>query len=258
MITGIGLVTPIGQDFKTFEHRLFAGHSAVAPITHFDATPFSVRNACEVSGEDYWGAIPEHHHEHLRRLNERSVSQAMGAAYKALIDAKSPSHIGQIVYGTGLSSVSIRELRQDCIPYLAPQTLEMKYGDVRVYGTSPHEFVSPLRHDMSHPLDLLNRDLHIHTPHITHFSACAAGAGAIGHAHDLIRSGQHRQILVGASDSMIHPYGLIPFERLGATSTTLDPNNASKPFDQARNGFVMGEAAVFFVLESLESAASEV
>ena len=107
---------------------------------------------------------------------------------------------------------------------------------------------------MNLPLDLLSEYAGYPLEQITHFSACAAGAAAIGHSLDLIRFGQRERILVGAADAMIHPYGLIPFAKLGATSTVVDPTQAAMPFDKDRSGFVMGETAAFFILEDEASA----
>jgi 3-oxoacyl-[acyl-carrier-protein] synthase II len=104
------------------------------------------------------------------------------------------------------------------------------------------------------PLRLLGDHLGQAGPRAVHFSACAAGAAAVGHAADLIRRGETTVALAGAADSMVHPFGLLPFILLGATSLNTDPETAARPFDQSRDGFVMGEGGAFFVLEPLSRA----
>ncbi len=253
LVTGVGLVSPLGLDFETFRKQIRLGMSAVGPITHFDAEKFAVRNACEVQSEDWWTRLPPSIRAELATVSERSASFAVSAALSALQDAAIDSTPDILVYGTGLSSVSIPELNQDCLPYLTTEKPYLDFKRVKVGAEATH-FVSPHRHRMSLPLEILNKHWGKSIEQRIHFSACAAGAGAIGHGLDLVRSGTQTTALVGASDAMIHPYGLIPFSKLGATSTIEDPALAARPFDKERSGFVMGETAAFFVLESEESA----
>ena len=253
LVTGVGIVSPLGLDFDTFRRRVRSGESAVAPITHFDAEHFAVRNACEVQSDEWWTRIPASIRTQLAAVNERSASFAVSAALSAIEDARLHDTPDILIYGTGLSSVSIPELNQDCLPYLISEKPYLDFGQV-VVNSKTTQFVSPHRHRMSLPLEILCNHWSKAVEQYIHFSACAAGAGAIGHGIDLVRSGAKQTALVGASDAMIHPYGLIPFSKLGATSTVSDPTMAARPFDRERSGFVMGETAAFFMLESEQSA----
>lgn len=253
VVTGVGVVSPLGLEFDTFRTALKSGACAVGPIAQFNAEHFSVANACEVRSNAWWKRLPESVKQELSCVNERSASFAVSAALSAMNDAKLDTPPDMLVYGTGLSSVSIPELNQDCIPYLQSEKPHLDFSKVQVHSDST-QFVSPHRHRMSLPLEVLCKYWSRSIEQRIHFSACAAGAGAIGHGMDLVRSGTKSQVLVGASDAMIHPYGLIPFAKLGATSTITDPDLAARPFDKDRSGFVMGETAAFFLLESEQSA----
>jgi 3-oxoacyl-[acyl-carrier-protein] synthase II len=253
VVTGVGIVSPLGLDFDSFRRALRSGESAVGPIGQFNAEHFSVPNACEVRSNLWWNRMPESVKQQLSSVNERSASFAVSAAMSAMEDSKLDAPPEIVVYGTGLSSVSIPELNQDCIPYLKAEKPYLDFRGVEVHSKSA-QFVSPHRHRMSLPLEVLCKHWSQSIEQRVHFSACAAGAGAIGHGMDLVRSGVKTHVLVGASDAMIHPYGLIPFSKLGATSTISDPSLAARPFDKERSGFVMGETAAFFLLESEQSA----
>ena len=253
VVSGVGLVSPLGSTFTAFRQSIRDGLSGVAPISHFDATQFVVKNACEVQDDNWWSRLPPQLRSKLETVNERSANFAVSAALEALRDAQFSEVPDAILYGTGLSSVSVEELAQDCLPYLTGATPALDFENVRVFDDQT-EFVSPHRHRMTLPLEILLQEWGATVEHYVHFSACAAGAAAIGHGMELIRSGAKDLVLVGASDAMIHPYGLIPFAKLGATSTEIEPRSAARPFDKERSGFVMGETAAFYVLESAAHA----
>ncbi len=249
-ITGVGLRTPLGDTLADFSERLRAGHSATGAIQAFDATRFPVRNACEVA--NFALDVPDALRAAIEGLDDRKAELALSAAMAAVQDFGGlPAEAG-LVYATGLSSVSVTELSQDCAPFI---TAEGAF-DYAAFGAAPTpgRQQAPLRHQVDRPLHLLREHLGLTGPSACHFSACAAGAAAIGHAADLVRRGEADCVLAGAGDSMVHPFGMLPFILLGATSTETDPSRAGRPFDKDRDGFVMGEAGAFFVLERLETA----
>ena len=251
-IVGIGLRTPLGNDFATFGRRLLAGESAVAPLTLFPRAGFPVQLACEVADVQS-GALPDTLRAAFEGLDDRKGELAVAAGWAAVDDAGFvlPPETA-LVYATGLSSVSLEELEEDCLPFV---TADARYDHAAFGRASPQPHPqAPTRHDVERPARLLAEHLALHGPRSTHFSACAAGAAAIGQGIDLLRRGDAPVVLVGAADSMIHPFGLLPFILLGATSPNADQSVAARPFDQARDGFVMGEAGVFFVLEPLSRA----
>jgi 3-oxoacyl-[acyl-carrier-protein] synthase II len=251
-ITGIGLRTPLGASTATFIERLIAGVSAVAPIQAFPRAGFPVQLACEVPDFDP-DALPEALAAQMRGLHDRKGELAIAAALAAVADFGEALPPGAaLIYGTGLSSVSLRELEEDCLPFLdaAGRFDYARFGLARP-PVSPQ---APRRHAVERPIDLVSAHLGLSGPRAHHFSACAAGAAALGHATDLLRRGEAEVALVGAADSMVHPFGLLPFILLGATTPNTDPATAARPFDQHRDGFVMGEAGVFYVLEPLARA----
>ena len=252
-ITGIGLRTPLGNDFGGFARRLMAGESAVGPIRGFDATHFPVKNACEAD----LGSLPEGLAEALRGLDDRKTDFAVGAALDAVADhGEAPEGLG-VIYATGLSSVSVRELEQDSLPYVRDaQTFDYAaFAEAQHSGSQPvGSSQAPWRHLVHRPIDLLVEHLGINGPTACHFSACAAGTAAVLHAADIIRRGEAEVMLAGGADSMVHPFGMLPFILLGATSLETNPDRAGRPFAPDRDGFVMGEGGAFFVLEPLDRA----
>ena len=251
-ITGIGLRTPLGRSFDEFKRRLLSGESAVGPIRAFDASAFPTRLACEISDHDLEHLPPELA-EAFRGLDDRKGELALAAALDALRDHGEALPAGAaLTYGTGLSSVSRRELCADALPYVDAAG-RFDYERFASHPPArPHQ--APRRHDVDRPMALLRAHLGLSGPYTGHFSACAAGAAAIGHAADQVRRGEVEVALAGAADSMIHPFGLLPFILLGAASPNSDPKKAARPFDKHRDGFVMGEAGVFFVLEREDRA----
>ncbi|MCB9536327.1 MAG: hypothetical protein H6704_08685 [Myxococcales bacterium] len=251
-ITGVGLATPLGSRFDAFRDALLAGRSAVAPIRAFDATGFPVRNACEVPDFDPAARLPADLYAAVRGQDDRKTELALAAAVDALADHGAVDAGAGVVFGTGLSSVSLAELAQDLVPFV---TADHRF-DYAAFGArpTPKDAQAPARHTVDRVLPLLAAHAGLGGPRHGHFSACAAGTAAIGHALDLVRRGAAPMVLAGGGDSMVHPFGLLPFILLGATSPQVDPARAGRPFDQARDGFVMGEGAAFFVLEPLHAA----
>ncbi|MEZ4475156.1 MAG: beta-ketoacyl synthase N-terminal-like domain-containing protein [bacterium] len=236
-ITGIGGVTPLGHDFERFTARLLAGESAVAPIRGFDAPGFPVRLACEVVDAP---PLPDQLAAAFAGLDDRKGELAAGAALAAVADHGGLPAGAGLIYATGLSSVSVAEIDQDSLPFLK-ENGEFDYAAFAAAPPAPRP-QAPARHLVSRPADLIAAYFGLR-PRAQHFSACAAGAAAIAHAAELIRRGEAEVMLAGGADSMVHPFGLLPFILLGATTTEADPRRAGRPFEADRDGFVMGEGA---------------
>ncbi|MEE2787650.1 MAG: beta-ketoacyl synthase N-terminal-like domain-containing protein [Myxococcota bacterium] len=249
-ITATGFCTPLGDDLDGFQNALMGGHSAVKAIDAFDATQFPVKNACEATlpSEDALQALDERFAE-LRRISDRKSELALIAALRAKA-AHGDLHEPSVIFGTGLSSVSTRELEEDCFPYFGA---DGQFDYDALSQTSAHTSgQSPRRHQVDRIVKHLVRGSDAY--HATHFSACAAAGAALAHGMERLRRGADKIVLAGGADSMIHPFGLVPFIRLGATSTEPNPRRAGRPFDKDRDGFVMGEGGVFFVLEPAAQA----
>jgi 3-oxoacyl-[acyl-carrier-protein] synthase II len=253
-ITGLGLVTPVGNDVAATWHALVAGRTGVAPITHFDASGFPVRIAAEVKGFDPRHAIED---RKCLKLADRSHALALAAAEEALRDAGirpegSNATRWACVVGSGKAGLGFRELgevHRHCAPdgHFHPDRL-LTEG----FAMDPLAFC---RSQTCAGLALLLQRFGIRGYATSVHTACASGSQAVGTAMKLIRRGTADYALAGGFDSMIHPIGLASFCLLGALSTDNEtPERASRPFDATRNGFVLGEGAGLLVLEAWDAA----
>ena len=253
-ITGLGLVTPVGNDVAATWHALVAGRTGVAPITHFDASGFPVRIAAEVKGFDPRHAIED---RKCLKLADRSHVLALAAAEEALRDAGirpegSNATRWACVVGSGKAGLGFRELgevHRHCAPdgHFHPDRL-LTEG----FAMDPLAFC---RSQTCAGLALLLQRFGIRGYATSVHTACASGSQAVGTAMKLIRRGTADYVLAGGFDSMIHPIGLASFCLLGALSTDNEtPERASRPFDATRNGFVLGEGAGLLVLEAWDAA----
>jgi len=253
-ITGIGLVTPVGNDVATTWAALDGVQSGAAPITLFDASGFPTRIAAEVKGFDDSAITAPR-----KFLNQANRSQrfALAAAEQAMRDSGiEPQDADRdrwgCAVGTGMMGVSFDELAQVQRHSAPDGTL-----DPHRLLTDP-EAADPLafcRSQSTAGLALLTRRFGIRGYSTSVHTACASGGQAIGTALKLIRRGAVDRALAGGFDSMISPVGLAGFCLLSAVSTDNEtPERASRPFDATRNGFLLGEGAGFVVLEEWEAA----
>jgi 3-oxoacyl-(acyl-carrier-protein) synthase len=253
-ITGIGLVTPVGNDVATTWAALDGVKSGAAPITLFDASGFPTRIAAEVKGFD--DAAITAPRKFLNHAN-RSQRFALAAAEQAMRDSGIEPHNADrdrwgCAVGTGMMGVSYDELAE-VQRHSAPDGV-----------LDPHKLLAdpeaadPLsfcRSQSTAGLALLTRRFGIRGYSTSVHTACASGGQAIGTALKLIRRGAVDRALAGGFDSMISPVGLAGFCLLSAVSTDNEtPQRASRPFDATRNGFLLGEGAGFVVLEEWEAA----
>jgi len=253
-ITGVGLVTPVGNDVATTWSALLAGRSGAAPISLFDASGFTTRIAAEVKGFDP-GVITAD--RKLVKFANRSHRFALAAAEQAIADAgiaptaQDGDRWGCSV-GTGMMGVDFRDLA-------AVHDHSAPGGDLEAarllddpVAADPMVFC---RSQSTAGVALLTRRFGIRGYSTSVHTACASGGQAIGTALKLIRRGAVDRALAGGFDSMISPVGLAGFCLLSAVSADNDtPERASRPFDATRNGFVLGEGAGFLVLEEWEAA----
>jgi len=253
-ITGLGLVTPVGNDVATTWAALLAGRSGGAPITVFDASGFPVRIAAEVKGFPADGGLPD---RKLAKLTNRSHRFALAAAEQALADAgiaPTPATATRwgCAVGAGMMTYDFADLAST--HRHAAQTgeldaLRMLSDDA---ANDPLVFC---RSQATAGISLLTRQFGIEGYATSVHTACASGGQALGTALKLIRRGAVDYALAGGFDSMISPVGVAGFCLLSALSPDNDaPLEASRPFDVTRNGFLLGEGAGFVVLEEWESA----
>ncbi len=254
-ITGLGLVTPLGNDVASTWNGLMDGRSGVGPITVFDASGFPTRIAAEVRNFDPDAAGDRK----LLKLAGRQHRFALAAAAQAIAAAgaaptKRDGARWGCVVGSGMISADFSALEELHRRFVKDDRLND--GLLGREGLSsvadPIEFC---RTQTVAGLSLLTHRFGIRGYTATVHTACASGGQALGTALNAIRAGWADRILAGGFDSMVHPLGLSGFCLLGALSTDNDsPQTASRPFDRTRNGFVLGEGAGFLVLEEWEAA----
>ena len=253
-ITGIGLVTPVGNNVATTWAALDGAKSGAAPITLFDASGFTTRIAAEVKGFDEGAIVAP---RRFLKFGNRSHRFAVAAAEEAMRDAAiEPTDADGdrwgCAVGTGMMGVDFGDLS-------AVQRHSASDGELHPERLlSDAAAADPLafcRSQSTAGVALLTRRFGIRGCATSVHTACASGGQAIGTALKLIRRGAVDRALAGGFDSMISPVGLAGFCLLSAVSTDNDsPERASRPFDATRNGFVLGEGAGFVILEEWEAA----
>jgi 3-oxoacyl-[acyl-carrier-protein] synthase II len=255
VVTGLGCVTPVGNDVKTMWESLRSGANGVGSISHFDATNFPTKFAAEVKNFD----LAKHYDRPERfDLAGRNVKFAVAAAMQAVKDSGildtplDPTQFG-VYLGAG-------EGQQDFAIFMNMIAQARSNGalDVEKFIKSGLERLDPqqeLEQEPNMPSGHLASLFDAQGPNLNCLTACAASSQAIGEATEIIRRGDADVMLSGGAHSMIHPFGVTGFNLLTALSTRNgDPKHASRPFDKDRDGFVLGEGAGMLVLEELERA----
>jgi 3-oxoacyl-[acyl-carrier-protein] synthase II len=240
VITGMGAVTPLGNDLPTTWRRLVAGESGVDRIHAFDPSPFTVQIAAEVKDDyDPTGAAAA---KELRKL-DRNVLFALSAAKEAVEDSGlngfDPERVG-VVVGNCIGGFNELMRQYDVLRERGPDRV------------SPTFLANVLVDSASGQIAI---ELGLRGPNYAVVSACATGSHAIGEAAELVRHGDADIILAGGTEGCIHPLILAGFCMMrGLATGNGNPQGAARPFDALRDGFVMGEGAAVMVLEELEAA----
>jgi len=253
-ITGLGMVTPVGNDVPTSWANLQTGRSGLGTIQHFDASGFPVRIGAAVKNFD---AATIFDNPKLLKHATRPHRFALAAAEEALTDAgirptATDAQRWGFCVGAGMMAMDFSELQ-------AAQKVIAADGDFHadklLAEDYPADPVAFSRNQTNSGLALLTRHFGIQGYATAVHTACASGGQALGTALKVMRRGQADYVLAGGFDSMLNPTGLSAFCLLGALSTDNDaPQHASRPFDATRNGFVLGEGAGFLVLENWDAA----
>jgi len=241
VITGMGCLSPLGNDTQSSWEAAIAGKSGAGPITHFDASQHETKFACEVKGFDAGALLGRKEARRMDRYTQFAVAasgQAIEHAQLKITDANR-DRIGVFI-GTGIGGIGTLMAEADVYrergpkrvsPFLVPMMLpDSAGGQVAIsYG--------------------------IRGPNLGLISACATGSNAIGEAAEVIRRGAADVMLGGGAEAAIVALAMAGFNVMGAISTRNDaPEKASRPFDKDRDGFVAGEGAAVLVLESEEHA----
>ena len=241
VVTGLGIISPVGNEVDTFWQALLAGKSGIGPLTTFDASAFDSRIAGEVKGFDSLQYIEP---KEVRRM-EKFVQYAVAAAKQAAVDSRlelskeDTTRIGVLI-GSGIGSLRIIE---------EEHKIYLEKGPSRL---SP--FLIPML-IVNEAAGHVSITLGLKGPNSCVATACASGSHALGDAFRVIQHGDADIMFAGGTESCITALGVGGFCALKALSKRNDePQRASRPFDKLRDGFVMAEGAGLVVLEFLEHA----
>lgn len=245
VVTGIGLITPIGNSLEETWASLLEGKSGAAPITHFDCSQFATRFGCEVKGFDAGAWFDKREIKHLDRFLQFGVPAAMMAVRDAgFVDGKAPEQEADrwgVYLGAGLGGLRTIE-----------DTLLSTKAKGPRYGISPYFVTDIIINELP---GMVSIRLGATGPNLSHVSACATGAHSVGEAMRAIRHDYADVMIAGGAEATISVLGVGGFNAMRAMSTRNDePERASRPFDKDRDGFVIGEGAGVLVLEELEHA----
>lgn len=241
VVTGIGLVTPVGSDRKSTWDSLLAGRSGIDYISLFDAEGFTSRIAAEVDGFDGAALLGRREAKRLDRFSQFAAVASLEALEDAGIDMATEdqdrvgvligSGVGGIITITEQHNVMLNKGPKRVSPFLVPMMLgDMASGQVSMM-------------------------IGAKGPNFSTVSACATGADSIGEALEMIRRGRADVVIAGGTEAAVCEISVAGFNSCMALSTRNDnPQGASRPFDSGRDGFVLGEGAGVLVLESIEHA----
>ena len=241
VVTGLGAVTPLGNSLNEYWEGLLNGRSGIAPISLFDAS----RHACQIAGE-VKGFDP---HDYVSRKEAKRMDRfaqfGVAASKQALEDAKfeindlNAEQVG-VMIGTGVGGLKVLEDQQEiylnrgpsrCSPFMIPMMIANMAAGLAAIHTGAKG------------------------PNSCTVTACAAGSHAVGDAFRLVQRGYAQAMICGGTEAAVTPLGTAGFASARALSSrNSEPTKASRPFDQDRDGFVMGEGAGILLLEELEHA----
>jgi 3-oxoacyl-[acyl-carrier-protein] synthase II len=240
VITGVGAVTPLGNDAETFWENLVAGQSGAGPITAFDSSEFAVHFACELKEFDPTTWIERRKARRMDRFAQMILAAARMAEQDSGIDVEAETERTGVSVATGIGGL---QAFQDCYDQL------LKRGPDRINPFSIPAIIPNMG------AAWVSMELGTRGPLWSECTACAASNMAIGQALDDIRLGRADVMLAGGTEAGITKVGIGGFGAMRALSRRNEaPEKASRPFDAERDGFVMGEAGAIVVLEDLEHA----
>jgi len=243
VVTGLGAITPVGSSIPEMWENILNGVSGAGPITHFDATKFKTKFACEVKDFD---PLKYFDRKEARKL-DRYAQFAIAAAKEALencgadLDKIDKDEVG-VIFAAGIGGIGTFE-----------QEIGYYYANIEQGPKFNPFFIPKMISDIA--AGQISIIYGFRGPNYSTASACASSTNAIIDAFNNIRLGKANMILAGGAEAAITPGGVGGFNALTALSTRNDdPQGASRPFSKSRDGFVMGEGAGCLILEELEHA----
>lgn len=242
VVTGLGAITPVGNDVATTWRSLLEGKSGAGPITKFDASSFAVRFACEVKGFDPYEYMDRKEAKRADLFTQYAVSAAVQAMQDAgLSDGTGydPDRTGVII-GSGIGGLKTFEEQHDVYRERGPSKISPFFIPM---------FISDIASG------IVSMQFQAKGPNYATVSACATSAHAIGDAFRAIQYGDADVMITGGAEATVTPMAIGGFANMRALSERNDePLTASRPFDATRDGFVMGEGSAVVILEELEHA----
>jgi 3-oxoacyl-[acyl-carrier-protein] synthase II len=257
VITGMGMVTPVGRDLESTWSSLLQSKSGVGPITLFDAGAFPTRIAAEVKGFDLAEYIDdaERWEEYCRNTKFAIAAASMAMKHSGLAEHKTldRSRFG-IYLGSGEGQQDFPRFVK-LLHQTSKGTGKVATADFTRKGIHALHPIHEAEQEPGTPAGHLAGLFGAQGPNANCLTACAASSQAIGEAVEIVKRGDADVMLSGGTHSMIHPFGVTGFNLLTALSTRNDePTRASRPFDRDRDGFILGEGAGMLILEELEHA----
>lgn len=241
VVTGMGILCPIGNTVETAWQNLTAGVCGIQTIQRFDPQPLPVRIAGEVRDFDARALFGNKEARRMDRVTQLAMAATMQALEAAKLDmaAEDPYEVGCLI-GSGVGGI------------------ETLLDGARVGTEKGLKFVSPLLVPMmltDSPVGRVAIEYNFRGPNMSISTACATGNNAIGEATEMIRRGAADVMISGSTEAAVVPLSVASFANMGALSTRNDdPATASRPFDKDRDGFVIAEGAAILILEALEHA----
>ncbi len=248
-VTGLGLISPLGNDVDSFWNALLKGESGVGAVTHFDASALESRIAAEVKNFDPSLWMDKREARKMALFSQYAVAASVQAwrdagfredSEGALDFGYRPERVG-VCLGNGIGGIDVFEESHTKLMESGPDRLPPMTVPLMIANEAAGNVAMRLK---------------IHGPAFTQVTACASGTDAIGQAIDLLRAGRLDVVVAGGTEAAITLFAMSGFCKLKALSTGYNdrPTQASRPFDLARDGFVIGEGAGVLILENYERA----
>ena len=239
VVTGIGAITPLGNNVADTWAGMRNGKNGIAPITLFDTEKFKAKLAAEVKGFDPKEYLEVNEVLRTDRYAQFAVAAAQQAVDESGVEGTVMPERFAVIFGTGIGGISTFETEHTKLMEKGPRRVSSLFVPMMI-GNMAAGMIA-IRHDCRGSA----------MPAVT---ACASGSNAIGEAMRLVRHGYADAVITGGAEAAIVPSAIAGFINMQALSTSENPNEASLPFDKRRGGFVIGEGAVALVLEEYEHA----
>lgn len=239
VVTGIGAVTPLGNNTADTWQNMKSGRNGIAPITHFNTDNFKAKLGAEVKGFDPKEYLEVNEVLRTDRYAQFAVAAAQQAVEESGVKGTVEPERFAVLFGTGIGGIGTFETEHTKLMEKGPRRVSPLFVPMMI-GNMASGLIA-IRHDCRGPA----------MPAVT---ACASGSNAIGEAMRLVRHGYADAVITGGAEASIVPIAVAGFSNMKALSVSDDPDAASLPFDKRRGGFVIGEGSVALVLEEYEHA----